>query len=100
MRAANLARLSLSFALKPVAAGLSGVFNDCWAVAGKENAPTARQSRPVLITLIGFLSLHLFLSRAPLESRKISGGRISIVHGSAKSNIMTAGISAAGHFRT
>jgi hypothetical protein len=89
MRLTNLARFSLNFALKPVAAGVADV-SDCWAVAGNESAPTARQSRPILITLICFSpspEIDLPLLSSAEEYLKAFGGRISIVHGSAKSNI-------------
>jgi hypothetical protein len=92
MRPANLARFSLNFALNPVAAGVPEVSDDCWAVAGNEKAPTARQSRPILITLICFLSLHLFLVMLRRRiSKVVVGNRISIVQGAAKSNIHDGG---------
>src|SRR5512136_948967 len=71
MRLTSLVRFSLNFALKPVPAGVPGVSDDCWAVAGNENVPTARQSRPILITLICFSHYIFFLA---MLRRRISKG--------------------------
>jgi hypothetical protein len=90
MRPTNLVRFSLNFALNPVAAGVAGLSDDCWAVAGNENAPTARQSRLILITLICFSPYAFFFSHGRTIAKRATGSASFTVPPKATSMIAVA----------